>query len=92
MGTFHDDHGELHGITVVVDTHGSTIYIGRCDHENEQEVLLLDVAEHEDGHDGRSKDEWVRHTAKFGIWKQHDRLTLPRGEVVSIRRLGQIKD
>ena len=39
MGTFHDDMGELHGITVVVDTNGSMVYIGRC-HEMDDERIL----------------------------------------------------
>ena len=30
MGTFHDGLGELHGLTVVVDTRGPQIAIGRC--------------------------------------------------------------
>jgi hypothetical protein len=31
MGTFHHGRSELHGITVVVDTHGPKVFVGRCD-------------------------------------------------------------
>jgi hypothetical protein len=47
MGTFHSDKGELHGITVVVDTKDAVVYIGRCWEMNDQEIVLLDVDEHE---------------------------------------------
>ena len=43
MGTFHDDKGELHGITIVVETSGPRTYIGRCFEESERGVVLLDV-------------------------------------------------
>ena len=33
MGTFHHDKHELHGITVVVDTEGPKVFVGRCDEE-----------------------------------------------------------
>ena len=31
MGTFHQGKGDLHGITVVVDTTGRCVFVGRCD-------------------------------------------------------------
>ena len=40
MGTFHQDRGELHGITVVVDTRGPRVYVGRCETEDAQEIVL----------------------------------------------------
>ena len=49
MGTFHQDKHELHGITVVVDTPGDEIFIGRCDGLDERGSRLLDVAVHRDG-------------------------------------------
>jgi len=90
MGTFHQGKSELHGITVAVDTNGSTIYVGRCDDENENAVILLDVDLHEDGADGRSKAEWLERTARFGHWKKHDRMVLPRDQVAWIKPLGEI--
>lgn len=90
MGTFHSDKGELHGITVVVDTRGPKVYVGRCDEITDTAVVLLDVDEHVDGDDGRSKEEYVRRAARFGVWKKHRRLVVPRTEVESVRRLGSI--
>ncbi len=90
MGTFHQGKSELHGITVVVDTTGERVFIGRCDDENDTEVILLDADHHDDGSDGKSKDDYIQAAAKFGIWKKHDRLVIPRGEVSSIRRLGEL--
>ena len=91
MGTFHHDKGELHGITVVVDTRGPEIFIGRCDTLTDSSVVLLDVDMHEDGADGRSKEEYVQRAAQFGQWKKHERVVVPMGEVVSVRKLGDVE-
>lgn len=90
MGTFHDDRGELHGITVVVDTIGRMVYIGRCHEMDDERVVLRDVDEHEDGQEGTSKEEFVQRAARFGFWNRHQRLVVPRADVTSIRRLGEI--
>lgn len=88
MGTFHDGKHELHGITVVVDTTGPEIWVGRCDDMDERQILLLDADVHRDGDDGRSKDEYVERAASFGVWKKHDRVRIDRRAVTSVRRLG----
>lgn len=90
MGTFHDGMGELHGITVVVDTKESTVYIGRCHEMDDERIILLDVDEHEDGRDGYSKQEYIRRAVRVGVWKKHDRLVIARARVASVRRLGEI--
>lgn len=90
MGTFHHDKSPLHGITVVVDTVGPKVYVGRCDTEAEQEIVLLDVDEHEDGQGGRSKEEFLRQVARVGYWKKHDRLVVPAAEIRSVTRLGDM--
>lgn len=90
MGTFHHDKSELHGITVVVDTSGPEIYVGRCDDMDDERVILLDVDVHRDGEDGKSKDEYVTRAARFGVWARHARLVLDRRDVTSVRRLGEI--
>lgn len=90
MGTFHAGKHELHGITVVVDTTGPEIFIGRCDDMDEREVLLVDVDIHRDGDDGRSKEEYVERAASFGTWKKHDRVRIDRRAVTSVRRLGDL--
>ena len=90
MGTFHHDKSELHGITVVVDTTGPEIFVGRCDDMDEERVILLDADLHRDGDDGKSKEEWVRKAAQFGVWAKHKRLVLERSAVASVRLLGEI--
>ena len=90
MGTFHHDKSELHGITVVVDTSGPEIYVGRCDDMDDERVILLDVDVHHDGEDGKSKDEYVTRAARFGVYKQHDRIEVPAERIASVRRLGEI--
>jgi len=88
MGTFHDDLGELHGITVVAST-GETVYVGRCHEMDEQRLLLLDVDEHSDGQDGRTNQEYLERAAKFGVWKKHDQLALPMADIREVTPLGK---
>lgn len=90
MGTFHSGKGELHGITVVVDTTGPHVYIGRCWEMNDEQIVLVDVDQHEESSDGRSKQDFIRQAAKVGVWKRHDRVVLPRAQVDSVTPLGAI--
>lgn len=90
MGTFHHDKGELHGITVVVDTKGPKVYIGRCDTMNFMQVILHDADEHDES-DGLAKAEYVKKAAAYGVWKKHDRIAIPKTEVVSVTRLGDVE-
>ena len=90
MGTFHQNKSELHGITVVVDTDGPEIFVGRCDDMDDEKVILLDVDVHRDGDGGRTKDEYVQSAAKLGVWKKHDHLVVDRARVTSVRRLGDV--
>ncbi|MCB1035976.1 MAG: hypothetical protein KDD47_19295 [Acidobacteria bacterium] len=92
MGTFHQDKGELHGITVVVETHGAEIFVGRCDTVTPAGVILMDADRHQDGEDGRSKEEYLRQAARFGVWKKFDRLMVPTEQVASVRRLSEIEE
>jgi hypothetical protein len=90
MGTFHQNKHELHGITVVVDTDGPEVFVGRCDDLDGERIYLLDADVHRDGDDGRSKEEYLRRAAQFGVWPKHPRLTLDRSKVTSVRRLGDL--
>jgi hypothetical protein len=95
VGTFHSGKGDLHGITVVVDTQGSRVYVGRCDEVRPEGVVLLDADEHDESAPGpggrrRSKAEYLRDAARFGVWKKHERLLVPSAEVRSIQRLGEM--
>lgn len=90
MGTFHQGKSGLHGITVVVDTIGQEIFIGRCDDETDRGIILYDVDVHRDGDGGRSKEEYVKRAATFGTWKKHDALLIPKEKIASVRRLGEM--
>jgi hypothetical protein len=85
---FHPGHAELHGITVVIETHGSRTYVGRYDSEDAQGVHLLDAGVHNEGPE-LSKEDYIRKSAKFGIRSEHKHLLVPRGEVARITRLGE---
>ena len=90
MGTFHDNLGPLHGMTVVVDTNGPRVVVGRCHEVTEERVILHDADVHEDGADGLSKAEYLQRAAKVGTWVRHSHLSVPLSEVASIQLLGQL--
>ncbi len=90
MGTFHEGKHELHGTTIVVDTAGREVYVGRCEDLDARAVILVDADVHRDGDGGKSKDEYLARAAQIGVWKKYDRLVIPRQEVASIRTLGEI--
>lgn len=90
MGTFHQDKGELHGITVVVDTVDGRLFVGRCDEANDAHVILLDVDSRPSGEDAGEREEYLRRAAQFGIFKSLDRIVLPTVDVAKIRRLGDL--
>jgi hypothetical protein len=90
MGTFHQGKSELHGITVVVDTTGPEIFVGRCDDEDDRGIVLHDVDMHRDGEHGRSKEDYVKRAAMLGTWKKYDALLIPKEKVASVRRLGEV--
>jgi hypothetical protein len=87
--TFHQNRHELHGITVVVDTRGPQVWVGRCHDIDDQGVILLDAFVHEETA-GRSKQQWVHQAAQYGVWKKHDRVVVPNADVVSVTRLGDV--
>jgi hypothetical protein len=89
MGTFHQGMSEWHGITVVVDTIGPEVFVGRCHDVDDRGVFLHDVDVHREGENGRSKEDYVKRAAQLGVWKKHDHLHIPKDRVVSIRRLGE---
>ena len=86
---FHPGHAELHGITVVVETHGARTYVGRYDSQDERGVHLLDVGVHDQSAD-LSKADYLRKTAKFGVRSEIKHLVLPNDEVANIIRLSDI--
>lgn len=89
MGTFHSDKGELHGITVVVETEGPTTWVGRCDQVTERGVVLLDAERFDaDADADADKEEWLDRAARFGVWGEIRHVVVPRSEVTSVSRLG----
>ena len=88
MGTFHDDRGDLHGITVAAFA-ADTVYVGRCHEMDDQRLMLLDVDKHTDGQEGRTTREYLERAAKFGVWKKHDQLVLPMAEITAVKPLGE---
>jgi hypothetical protein len=90
VGTFHNDKGELHGITVVVETTGPRVWVGRCDTETPQGIVLLDADHHDDGAEGKSNADYLKFAARYGIFKKHDRVDVPRAEIRSVTPLGKL--
>lgn len=80
----------LHGLTVVVDTPGSRIYIGRYDFEDEEKLVLNDV-EVKDLASGEDKSAYLARSAKYGVFVNTDRVKVPRADIVSVRRLSEIE-
>ena len=76
----------LHGVTVVVDTSGSMLYIGRYHSETEEGILLNDVDARE--HESESaKARYLERSAKYGVFKNADRVRVPHDQVTTVRRL-----
>ena len=90
MGTFHDNLGDLHGITVVVDTTGPQVVIGRCHEASSVHVLLHDADVHEDGAGGVSKQQYIQRAAKWGVFAKHKVLELDPKQVTSITPLNRL--
>ena len=80
----------LHGLTVVVETTGPRLYIGRFDVEDDRGVLLRDVDVRDLAEDG-AKDAHIAKTAKFGVFKNTDQIWVPGPDIVSVRRLSEFE-
>jgi hypothetical protein len=87
--TFHHHRSELHGITVVVETAGGEVWVGRCDDEDAERVILLDADVHREGETEGSREDWLSKADRFGVWPRHRRVVIPRGRVESLGRLGE---
>jgi hypothetical protein len=87
---FHPGHHELHGITVVLETHGRETFVGRFDSEDERGVRMLDVGVH-DGGGGGTKEEYIRLSLKFGIRTDRKQVVVPKESVARITRLADFQ-
>ena len=90
MGTFHSDKGELHGISVMVATHGPETWIGRCDTQLGDHVVLLGADRHHATEDEGSAGDWIRRAVMVGFFPRHDRVLVPHAEVKEIRPLADL--
>ncbi len=64
--------------------------VGRFDSEDEQGVRMVDVGIHESG-SGPTKEEYIRHSAKFGIRADRKQVIVPKAAVARITRLGEFE-
>lgn len=87
MQSRHETKGELHGVTVVVDTVGVELFIGRFYEERANGIVLLDVALHNDDRSDVSKEKYVQSAARYGQWKEFDQVVVPSEKVRSVSRL-----
>ena len=87
----HAHKGDLHGITVVVDTTGAELYVGRFFEQRGDGIVLLDVARHRDGANGVSKQQYVENAARYGQWKDFEQVLVPLPEVRSVTRLADAR-
>jgi hypothetical protein len=75
---------------VVVETEGTLTYVGRFDTEDERGVHLMNVGVY-DAAGGGSKDDYVRHSARFGVRAEQEHLVVPRDQVARITKLAEIE-
>ena len=92
MRTFahHEHKHELHGITVVVETDGPEVWIGRCDDIVGDGVILKDADVHREGEGERTRAEWLGRAKRWGVHPNHRRAVVPAARVVAVRRLAEL--
>ncbi|MBI1373928.1 MAG: hypothetical protein GC159_14490 [Phycisphaera sp.] len=90
MGTFHDNLGELHGITVVVDTVNDQQIVGRCHEASDVHVIMHDADVNDPADSGVSRDEYLTRAAKWGVFPKHKTLRIAREHVTTITRLNEL--
>lgn len=76
----------LHGITVVVDALENRVYIGRYHSEGDDGILLNDV-DVRDFETPEARAAHVARSAQFGVFKNTERVKVPRAHVLTVRRL-----
>jgi hypothetical protein len=81
----HRDRHDLHGLTVVVETDGAEIWVGRCDDIVAEGVRLRDADVHDGGEPARA--EWLAAARRVGVWPRHRNVLVPAARVTAVRRL-----
>jgi hypothetical protein len=89
MRTFagHSHKHALHGITVVVETDGPELYVGRCDDIDEAGVHLRDADRHHATESDVPREEFLAKARRLGVWPNHRHLTVPAAAVRAVNRL-----
>lgn len=85
---FHPGHHRLHGVTIVLETHGSRTYIGRFDTQDDAGVHLVHVGIHDAVPGQPSKAEYLQRTAKYGVRVDQKHVLVPATDVATITPLG----
>ena len=86
-GVFHKNRDELHGQTVVVNTSGPKTFIGRWHEVRDGQVLMMDVAVHDEAAADNSREDWIAQLKKFGIPVDERTASVPQDSVTEVVRL-----
>jgi hypothetical protein len=86
---FHPGHQDLHGITVVLDTTGPEVFVGRFDTQDERGVHLIAVSVYDPAESKHSRQEFLDRTRKFGVKVDRPHLLVPPESVSRIQPLGE---
>jgi hypothetical protein len=87
---FHPGHHELHGITVVMTLQDDRTVVGRFDREGGGIIHVLHAGIHDPGTHADSREDYLRHTLKFGVKPDHPRLRVPADQVTAIVPLREV--
>ncbi len=92
MRTFahHETKHALHGITVVVETDGPELWVGRCDDIVAEGVILKDADVHREGESERPRAEWLARASRVGVFPHHRQALVDAARVVNVRRLAEL--
>ncbi|MHC4995017.1 MAG: hypothetical protein ACYTGQ_08195 [Planctomycetota bacterium] len=90
MGTFHDNHGEFHGITIAVYFHTGAVAIGRCHEANDQQITMYDVDIHDPNQTDIPQEQWLEQATKWGVFPKVKNAAFPACEVKHFLKLSDL--
>lgn len=82
---------DLHGMTVVVETKGPRLFVGRFDQAMGEHYLLHDADVFEEAPGGPTRAEYLAKAAAYGVWAKEKDCYVTQADVASIRRLSEFK-
>ena len=91
MGTFHEDHDELHGLTVAIYSNTSRTFVGRWDKKSDGFVLIRDAGLHDADEADETRDTWLKNQKTYGVKVEYPYLTIPEGEVERVVQLREVE-